>query len=113
MARNRDYWNALEAHIRSDPHGLFGMSSTVGANELRRLAPLIARYAKIHKDRDATIKYIVRKLSALRDKGFIEALGPPARAGICELITPIWSWIDWSPIEAKELISAGEQDEQP
>ena len=108
MARDRSYWNALELHIRSNPNDLLGMNSTIGANELRRLAPLIARYAKIHKDRDATIIYITRKLTDLRVKGFIEALGPPATAGLCSLITPIYTWIDWDPIGPNDFQTGGE-----
>lgn len=108
MPRNRDYWNILEAHIRSKPHSLFGMNSTIGANELRKLAKLIARHAKIHKDRERTVTYTVNKLKALKESGFIEALGPGARQGICELTTPVWPQLDWEPITADELQPSGD-----
>lgn len=111
MPRNRDYWNILEAHIRENPHDLLGMRSTIGANELRRLALLVARYAKIHKDRGNTINYINRKLSELRDRGFIEALGYDACEGLCSLTEPVWDQLDWEPITAGDIISEGDSHE--
>lgn len=108
MPRNRDYWNILEAHIRSNPHDLLGMNSTHGANELRRLAKLIARHAKIHKSRTGTIDYTVKKLEELTESGFIEALGPGARKGICELTVSVWDHLSWDPIRPEELRPTGE-----
>jgi hypothetical protein len=103
MPRNRTYWNVLEAHIRKNPNDLLGMHSTIGANELRRIALSVARYAKIQKNRDGTIIYIVRKLSELRKRGFIESLSYDARTGLCYITEPIWSQLKWQPITADEL----------
>jgi len=113
VPRNRDYWNALEAHIRTNPHDLYGMGSTHGANALRRLAKLIARHAKIHKSREDTIAYAHSKLADLHATGYIQALSPGACKGICELIAPIYDFNGWKPIEADELLTAGGDDAQP
>ena len=83
------------------------MNSTIGANELRKLALLVARYAKINKGRDRTIDYMVRKLSQLCENGFIEAHSPEARKGICALTQPVWSQLNWQPVEANELEKDG------
>jgi hypothetical protein len=103
MPRNRDYWNILEAHIRANPSDLLGMNSTIGANEIRRLALLVARYAKIHKDRDRTVDYSIRKLTELRDRGFLESLGYDACKGLCFLTQPVWDQLGWEPVTADEL----------
>jgi hypothetical protein len=98
MPRNRDYWNTLEAHIRSNPHDLLGMNSTHGANALRRLSKLVARHAKIHKSRSRTVEYTITKLEELKESGFVESLGPGACQGICELTAPVWEILDWDPL---------------
>lgn len=110
MPRNRDYWNVLEAHIRSNPHDLLGMNSTHGANALRRLAKLIARYAKIHKSRPDTISYTIRKMGELKESGFVESLGPGARKGICELTVPVWDQLGWDPVRPEELQPSGDNN---
>ncbi len=108
MPRDRTYWNVLEAHIRSNPHDLLGMNSSHGANELRKVALLVARYAKINKGRDKTINYMIKRLTLLHKGGFIEALNFDARESLCSLTVPVWNQLDWKPIELSDLVSAGE-----
>lgn len=101
----------MEAHIREGSSDLLGMNSTIGANELRKLSLLVARHAKIHKDRARTISYTVRKLSELRERGFVESMGMDALHGICHLTAPVWDQLDWQPITADELSREGDSNE--
>lgn len=112
MPRNRTYWNVLEAHIRNGMHDLHGMNSARGANQLRILTKLIARHAKIHKDRQQTIKYTIRKLCEIKLSGYIEVFGFDAREGLCNLTAPIWSQLGWDPIKPEEIDPTGGQNAQ-
>lgn len=103
MPRNRDYLNELEAHIRSNPNDLLGMNSTIGANALRKVVLLIARHAKIHKDRKLLVEYSIKKLTELKQNGFIEVFNPIAREKLCELLTPIWKRTVLDPLVSSEL----------
>ena len=111
MPRNRSDWNSLEEHIRSTGHDMLGMTTMIGANELRKLAKLIYRHIKIHKDRTMTRRYITKKLNHLRENGYPEVWELAPLVNMLMLLDPVWEHTSEAPLILDEILIQQIKDE--